>query len=68
MSDRAVYEKAVKRIQRTFTLVEQDKSSPRTILFWIMENFYTSPDDKLYDAFEDALAMKNSTIEKKNPD
>jgi hypothetical protein len=68
MHDKTCHDKAVSRGQRTFTLVEQDVSTPRTILWWIMENFHTSPDDKLMDAFEDALAMKNSTVEKKQPD
>lgn len=66
--DNTCYKKAVKRGERTFTLVEQDRSTPKTILFWISENFNTAPDDKLYDAFEDAMAIKNSVIKKKDAD
>jgi hypothetical protein len=33
-----------------------------------MENFHTAPDEKLYDAFEDALAIKNATVQKKYAD
>lgn len=68
MDDRC-HEKAKERNQQTFTLVEQDRSAPRTILFWIMENFDgKTPPEKLRDAFEDALAMQFSPVEKKAPD
>ncbi len=57
-SDTKVYAKARNRGQETFTLVEQDRTSPRTILFWIGENFETAPPEKLRDAFERALRMR----------
>ncbi len=57
-SDTKVYAKAKNRGQETFTLVEQDRTSPRTILFWIGENFETAPPEKLRDAFERALRMR----------
>ncbi len=66
--DKTCFEKAARRGQRTFTLVEQDRSAQRTILWWIMENWEHAPDAKLQDAFEDALAMKRSQVEKKWPD
>jgi hypothetical protein len=66
--DNTCFKKAQDRDQRTFTLVEQDKSAPLTILAWIVFNWDTSPEAKLMDAFEDALAMKRSAINKKNPD
>ena len=66
--DNACYRKAFERNEMTFTLVERDRSSPRTILFWIMENFATAPPEKLRDAFEDARAMQFSRVEKKNAD
>lgn len=50
--------KAVARGQQTFTLVEQDLSSPRTICFWIMENIETCSPEKLVDALLDAIAMR----------
>jgi len=66
--DMNCYEKAVKRSQRTFTVVEQDISAPKTILFWIMENWETAPTFKLEDAFETAIAMRDSTVVKKRAD
>lgn len=55
---------AAKRGQDTFTLVEQDVSSPRTICFWIMENIETAPDQKLKDALNDALKFRKFTKRK----
>ncbi len=57
-SDTKVYAKAKNRGQETFTLVAQDRTGPRTILFWIGENFETAPPEKLRDAFERALRMR----------
>jgi len=48
-----------------FVLRAQDESAPRTILHWISKNFETCPDDKLREAFECALKMKNSQHRKK---
>jgi len=53
-------EKARDRGQATFTLVEQDVTSPETICFWIMRNIETAPDDKLVDALQAALVMRQS--------
>lgn len=67
--DNKCHSKAVSREQQTFTLVEQDRSSAKTVLFWIMENFDgKTPPEKLRDAFEDALAFLFSPIDKKAPD
>ena len=66
--DNACFAKASARGQRTFTVVEQDKTSPKTILFWIMENLTTAPREKLEDAFESAMGMRFSAIDKKNAD
>jgi len=66
--DNSCFEKAKARGQQTFTLVEQDASAARTILFWIMENLGKTPVEKLRDAFEDCLAFQYSNVTKKNPD
>lgn len=58
MTDKDCYEKAVERGQRTFTLVEQDRTSPRVICEWIKENIETAPADKLFKALEDAITMR----------
>jgi hypothetical protein len=42
-----------------FVLRAQDESSPKVILHWIAKNLETCPDDKLRDAFEHVLKMKN---------
>lgn len=48
-----------------FVLRGQDETSPKVILHWIAKNFETCPDDKLRDAFECALIMKNYPNRKK---
>jgi len=53
-------ERAKERDQQTFTLVEQDRSSPRTIAFWILENIETCPAAKLHDALEAAVLMRSA--------
>lgn len=56
--DAGCYERARDRRDFTFTLVGQDRSSPRTIAFWIMENIETAPAEKLVDALCDAINMR----------
>jgi hypothetical protein len=56
--DNRCFANAKKRNQRTFTLVEQDRTSVRTIAFWILENIERAPDEKLRQALEDCLAMR----------
>lgn len=58
--DCACYEKAQKRGDHTFTLVGQDRTSPRVIAFWILENMENAPAEKLRCALEDALAMRDT--------
>jgi hypothetical protein len=48
-----------------FVLRGQDESSPKVILHWIAKNFETCPDEKLREAFEHALVMKNYPSRKK---
>ena len=52
------YEKARKRGQMTFTVVEQDRTAVRTIGFWIMENLEHAPAAKLRLALEEAIEMR----------
>lgn len=66
--DMDCYQKAKSRNQLTFTVVEQYMSAPLTILEWVRLNFVTAPIPKLRDAFETALAMKESLIPKKLAD
>jgi hypothetical protein len=66
--DAECFEKARKRGEQTFTVVEHDVTAPRTILFWIMENFANVPPEKLRDAFEDALARQHSKVTKRYAD
>lgn len=46
--------------EELFVLRAQDATSPKVVLFWISENFETCPDDKLREAFECALKMKQN--------
>jgi hypothetical protein len=58
-SDVACFTKAKKRGEQTFTLVQQDKSSAKTICFWIMENIETAPKHKLLEALDDAIKFRD---------
>lgn len=58
--DDKCYKKAKERGQQTFTLVAQDRSSPRVICEWIKENIETEPEEKLVDALLDAIAMREN--------
>jgi hypothetical protein len=62
--DNACILRARQRGDKTFTLVGQDRSSPKTICFWIMENIETCPADKLLDALKDALLMRETAFRK----
>jgi hypothetical protein len=53
--DRKCMAKAIEKDELTFTLVEHDKTSPRTVAFWIMENIETAPSHKLHEALEFCL-------------
>lgn len=68
VKDQKCSEKAFNKGQLTFTLIEQDKSSPLVIADWIKQNIMTAPASKLYDAIEIAVAMRESEIVKKNAD
>lgn len=63
--DARVFVRAKQRNQTTFTLVAQDETSPKSIMFWIMENIETAPDEKLRDAFERAIAMRKHPARKR---
>lgn len=65
--DYRCFEKAKERGDKTFTLVAQDYSSPTVILEWIKVNINVAPEQKLRDAFEDAMAMLKHP-RRKNPD
>lgn len=47
-----------------FILRAQDSTAPLTVLEWIKLNFETCSNEKLREAFECALEMKNNTIRK----
>ena len=56
--DSRVHARAKERGQKTFTLIEQDRSTQRTIAFWILENVETAPEEKLVDALKQAIAKQ----------
>lgn len=58
------HRKAKERGEQTFTLVAQDRSSPRVICEWIKENIETAPEEKLIDALLDAIAMRANPLRK----
>lgn len=49
--------------ERMFVLLTRDYSSPKIVLEWIKENIEIQPDEKLREAFECALEMKNKCNE-----
>ena len=57
-SDTAIHARAKDRNQRTFTLVEQDRSSVEVIAYWILMNIHTAPAEKLYRALNTCLEMR----------
>lgn len=63
--DQRCFARAQARGDETFTLVGQDLSSPIVICEWIKQNIHTAPDQKLRDALNDAIRMKNLPAEKK---
>lgn len=65
--DNSCFQKAVARGQMTFTLVEQDESAVHTIGFWILRNIETAPKEKLIEALEAAILMRDFPS-KKEPD
>ncbi len=50
-----------------FVLRAQDKTAPKVILHWIAKNFENTPNEKLREAFECAIEMKNHHS-RKEPD
>ncbi len=61
-------QKAMDKNQLSFTVIEQDNTAPETICEWIKLNIKTCPADKLYDALQRAIAMRESEVMKKNAD
>jgi hypothetical protein len=56
--DNRCFAKAKQRGQRTFTVIEQDKTAPSTIAWWILQNIETAPAEKLHEALQDAIDMR----------
>lgn len=48
-----------------FVLRGQDASAAKVVIHWIAKNLDTCPDEKLREAFEHALIMKNYKTKKK---
>lgn len=65
--DYKCFEKGKANGEQLFTLRAQDRSTPRTIAFWILENIETCPEEKLRHALEDALRARKWP-NRKNPD
>ena len=45
-----------------FVLLARDFNAPSTVLHWINESFYAQPNEKLKEAFELALKMKDQRL------
>lgn len=65
--DSQVHARAKARGQKTFTLVEQDASAVETIAYWILKNIHTAPPEKLHDALDSCIKMRDFP-NKKNAD
>lgn len=46
--------------ERLFVLMTRDFSACKVVMEWVKENIYIQPDEKLREAFECALEMKNN--------
>jgi hypothetical protein len=64
LSDNECFRKAQERGDVTFTVVGQDRSSPRVICEWIKENIETCSEDKLHEALNRAISMRNKQYRK----
>lgn len=62
--DTKVHAKAKQRGQKTFTLVEQDKTAVKAITHWIYLNIEDAPEAKLREALEDALHFRKFPLKK----
>lgn len=56
--DSIIHARAKARNQATFTLVEQDKTAVETIAYWILKNIRTAPPEKLHDALDACIRMR----------
>ena len=59
LTDKNCFDKAQQRGDQTFTLVGRDMSSPCVICEWIKENIETCSEDKLHEALNRAIAMRD---------
>lgn len=66
--DNQCFTKAQAAGETTFTVRERDYTAPQTILAWISLNFATAPREKLIDAFERALYIRDSPRPKRMAD
>jgi acyl-ACP thioesterase len=57
--DTSCHAKAKARGQKTFTLVEQDQTTVETIAYWILLNSRTATIQKLHDAIDTIVAMRD---------
>ena len=58
MSEESCYTKAKALGERTFTLRAQDLTAPSTIGEWIKQNIRTAPREKLIEAIDAAIEMR----------
>lgn len=66
--DTQCHARAKARNERTFTLVEQDITTPEVICDWVTRNIRTAPLSKLQEALESAHAIAHSEVIKKYAD
>jgi hypothetical protein len=62
--DDLCYAKAKQRGQKTFTLVEQDRTSVEAIAYWILLNIRTAPREKLQQALDDCIQWREFSVQK----
>lgn len=56
--DYSCFEKGAANGEQLFTLRSQDKTMPRVIVYWILENIETASEEKLRHALDDALRAR----------
>ena len=57
-NDDSTHDKGKANGEQLFTLRSQDSTTPEVIVYWILKNIETAPEDKLRHALDDALRAR----------
>jgi hypothetical protein len=57
--DSVIHANAKRRGEKTFTLIERDPTTVETIAYWILKNIQTASPEKLHNALDIAIGMRD---------